>query len=97
MKEPSLGGKSENLDILRSLGAPLISAERGDKHVGWDVPTSGDFPGVPRESEVVDIRQATFRALKAYAPDRLLARVEKGFKEDELGCRLYTRPCCPDL
>lgn len=96
-KSPLQATKSENLSTLRSLGVSLIKADRDGQSLTWAVPTSGAFPRAPRGPDIDEVRRETFRALKKYAPDRLLTRAEKFFQDNDLGHLLYTPPYCPDL
>lgn len=96
-KSPLRATKSENVHTRRSLGVRLTSAERNDKHVERDTPTSGAVPKPPRELDIDEVRQALLRALRTFVPDRLLTRAESYFENNKLGFLLHTRPYCPDI
>lgn len=52
----------------------MIIADRGGKHMTWDMPAHDIVPRAPEGPEIDEIRQATLRLLKERVTDRLVTR-----------------------
>ncbi|CAN0285249.1 unnamed protein product, partial [Ectocarpus fasciculatus] len=105
---PLQSSKKANLATLRELQENQldlvaeevygINVSRDGEIKGFALPLDGqEFAHYPAGPSKPELQRATFRLLETKAPEKLMTRAERFFKDNDLGYLLFTPPYCPAL